>query len=207
MSISFTDDGNDEFLRDLLAAASSGETEAIARLYRQFEGLVNFYAALLTTGFAFRTHDVHDLVMDSWVVILRKLPSFVAPEIGVARSWQSFIQRIVHLTFLLALKNLQKKRDSSESASHHDATPSKIIDDAQGIVTQAHQRDLLEKCLAAIAELDPRDRIVLHKCYSEHKDLQQISDETGEMKAAVSQRLMRAREKLKKFFPKSIDGE
>jgi RNA polymerase sigma factor (sigma-70 family) len=207
VSISFSDDGNDEFLRALLAAASCGETEAVARLYRQFEGLVNFYAALLTTGFDFRTHDVHDLVMDSWVVILRKLPSFVPPEIGVTRSWQTFIQRIVHLTFLMALKNLHKKRDTSESASHYDATPSKIADDAQGIVTQAHQRDLLEKCLAAIAELDPKDRIVLHKHYSEHKDIQRIADETAETKAAVSQRLTRARERLKKFFPKTIDGK
>lgn len=206
MSISFTDDGNDDFLRELLAAASHGQTEAMARIYRQFEGLVNFYAALLTTGFAFPPHDVHDLVMDSWVVILRKIPSFVPPEVGVTRSWQAFIQQIVHLSFRSALKKTIRKGDNSESSTHHDATPSKIADDAEGIVTQAHQRDLLEKLLIAVAELDPKDRIVLHKYYSEHKDPQQIADETHESKTAVTQRLSRAREKLKKFFPRTIDG-
>lgn len=207
VSISFSDDLNDESLRELLAAAARRETEATAQLFRQFEGLVNFYAALWTSGFKFRSHDVHDIVMDSWVVILRRLASFSPPAEGVVRAWQNFIQRIVHNNFLNALRKQPSAGDSVPPSNHYDTTPSKILDDAEGIVTQAHQRDILDKCLVAISELDPKDRMVLHKRYSEHKDLQQIADEMGESKAAVTQRLMRVREKLKKFLPKSIDGE
>lgn len=111
---------------------------------------------------------------------------------------------------VIELEVSQSRRNRTETRRHNSLetmqeqqigrSPKQFIDESMDIEQFIVDKDERERLNMAISKLDYRDSMIVHKYYFESKTMQEIAVDMGISAMAVSKRLKKIPDKLKKIM-------
>lgn len=111
---------------------------------------------------------------------------------------------------VIELEVSQSRRNRTETRRHNSLetmqeqqigrSPKQFIDESMDIEQFIVDKDERERLNMAISKLDYRDSMIVHKYYFESKTMQEIAADMGISAMAVSKRLKKIPDKLKKIM-------
>jgi len=172
----------------LVAATLSGDDDAFAELTRRHKSRVFGVAA----RFARDTSEIDDICQEVFVQAYFKLRQF--------RGDSPFEHWLMRITTYKCYDYLRKRKRGGPAIST-DALLESGFEPAAAEPNEPHPD--LDRLQAALAELSPKERLVITLLELEERTLQQISEFTGWSVANVKVRAFRARATLRKLMEKS----
>ena len=171
--------------QQLVASTLSGDDDAFAELTRRHKGRVFSVAA----RFARDASEIDDICQEVFVQAYFKLRQF--------RGDSPFEHWLMRITTYKCYDFL-RKRKRNDSPISTDALLESGFEPAATEPDEPHPD--LERLHAALAELSPKERLVITLLELEERTLQQISELTGWSVANVKVRAFRARTALRKLM-------
>jgi len=178
---------------ELIRGAKTGDREAFCRLAQSYERRL-FHLAL---HYCRNASDAEDLSQEVWLKAYRSINSFRSEA-----SFYTWLRRIAINTFLnhqrdaKALTNQPDARMKAEMMPLDEAY--ELPDEKAPTVEDAlHQRQMIERVTAALAELTPQQRLIFLLKHREEMSVEEISKECGVSGGTVKKSLFRAVQKIR----------
>ncbi len=172
--------------REDIAASLNGEEEAYARLVRRYQSEV----ALQLWKYSRDPGQVEELLQEVFVEAYTSLPSYRAEAPFL--HWLRRIATRVGYRFWRT-QTARRERETAFEPWHDRAEAAPVPGTAAEAAAQVH---------ALLAQLPPRDRLVLTLMYMEELDTTEVAARTGWSRTLVKVQAFRARQKLKVLLEK-----
>lgn len=178
-------------LRDI-DAARGGDEEAYARLVARYQGEIGAYMWRFTRDRGLWEELVHDVFVEAY---------FSLNGFRGEAPFLHWLRKIATRTGYGHWRRAARERHRRELARQEYAAAPRQDDDAAEVRQRA---DLLH---AILAELPPRDRMVVTLLHLEELSTKEIAELTGWSHAMVRVQAFRARNKLKALLEKHLGSE
>ena len=192
---------NDEYWHSL----GDGELvfKTLAHEDRSFEELVRRYKQRvlgLVFRFARDSHEAEDMAQETFVKAYFALSNFKA-----SGSFVGWLLKIASRVSIDQLRKRKRKREFFFSEIADGADEDFKLDQIPGLQTREseqtiHLTDLEEFYLKLLNRFSPEDQFILQAAELEGHSMREISEMTGKSVSAVKVRLLRARNKLRKYL-------
>ncbi|MCB9831442.1 MAG: sigma-70 family RNA polymerase sigma factor [Planctomycetes bacterium] len=180
------DDQNEDFAGDW-RRARAGDARAQERLLEAVRPRVRAFLDRRMGPGARRLAEVDDLVQNAMLDLCRRLPRF--PEDLAPAEFLAYALQIARWR----LGDLMKRRSPTGRASEMPAEPAAPID-RSGVVTR---QDEHRYCVEQLQNLPEEDRLILEAFHLRGQGVAAIAAGLGISPAAVKQRLVRSRRRLR----------
>ena len=172
--------------RELLRRAATGNTAA-------FDRIVEMYAAAIYRH-AFRIvrnrQEAEDVTQEAFLKAYRELAAY-----DLSRSFRSWLYAIATNTGLNALRKQRRRRETPfEEAEYAETGPNPVARNA-----------LKEEIAAILAELTPRDALLLQLHYAEGMSIREAGDVVGLSEGTAKTALCRARKRMREMLTERDD--
>lgn len=199
--------GNQDQTTFHVRAAKSGDSDSLTWIVKRFSPLLLIQARYRLNGPLLRIVDPEDLVQELWSVAIQRLPDL---DVRSGRHTPVLI-RFLSTTLLQLTNNLARKqlRRSKGEILGDDFLPANhaFREVVSGVVSRLARKELSDKLLEAIEELDDDDKQVVVLRAIEQLPNKLVAEMIGETPNAVSLRYGRAMERLKSKLGSTILDE
>ncbi len=154
-------------------------------------------------------YDPEDLIEDTWVVVLRRLPDLRERNERLTPVLLKFMSTTLaqRANRLLERHVLGKPNRADPLDTAGSASLDRLDDTTTGIVSRAIRAEERAQLLAAIDSLEEKDREVLLLRGIEQSPVELVATELGIPANSVNVRYHRARKRLRDRFPTSVMAE
>jgi RNA polymerase sigma-70 factor, ECF subfamily len=205
------DEPEDDVTSRHIRGAIGGAHASVAWLVERFDPCLAAMAEYHLAGRLRRIADPEDLVMETWAVVLRKLPELRFDPASSTRGFLAFLTTTLrhHVQNLLrkSIRRLQK----GDPGAWADPPASAVLDslpaDITHVTRKARQSEARERFAAALRELDPKDREVVVLRGLEQVSNQEAASLLGIEEGTLAVRYHRALKKLAERLPDSVFAE
>ena len=163
----------------------NGDGEAYARIIRRYENDI----ARLMWRFSRIPYECQELVQDVFVEAYFSLGGF--------RGQAPLLHWLRRIGSRVGFRFWKQKRSRTKNISLLD------VDGAEPVAHESDAEKAGEILDGLLAQLNPKDRLVLTLCYFERCSIVQVADMMGWNEAMVKMRVHRAKKKLKKIAENS----